>query len=474
MSDQEGASASEQPALETSFSGRTIKPGDLVAGTIVKITGSVAFVDFGARSQGYIQLSELRGPDGELQVQDGDTVQAEVVSTRSGVELSYRKARDSQVLNALRDAWKSQTPVDGRIVGVNKGGFEVRVEGIRAFCPATHLTGRQLSEPAREVGNTYAFRITEFSETKGLVVSRKDVLEAERRHAREVLTERIKVGERLQGTVTHLKDFGAFVDIGEGVEGMIHVSEISHARVNHPSDALKVGEAVEVEVLRVEPQKGRVALSMKALESNPFRDYVREKKVGDTVTGTVDRLQDFGAFVKLAEGVDGLLHISGISATERVENPADVLAVGQALELVIEKIDRERERIGLLTPEVAEAKKPVDISVKVGDIVKGPVTRVEKYGVFIEIADRLVGLCPNPEMATDRNADHRRMFPIGTELEVKVVEVDRHKGRVRLSRKALLNADEEKAMADYKRKQKEEVPKALGTFGDLLKDFLNK
>ena len=474
MSERDNAQKPAGDALETSFSGRTLRPGDIVTGTIVKITGSVAFVDFGARTQGYIQLAELRDAEGELTFTDGDELTAEVMSTRSGIELSYRRARDTQVIERLREAWKTQAPVEGRIVAVNKGGFEIRVEGIRAFCPSSQLADRFIQEPAREVGKSYDFRITEFGEGKSLVLSRRAVLEERRTHAREVLDERIRVGERLQGKVTQLTNFGAFVDLGEGVLGMIHVSEISRERVNHPQDKLSVGDAVEVEVIRVEAEKGRVALSMRALESDPFGDFVANLKIGQAVTGTIDRLQPFGAFVKLAPGVDGLVHVSGISATERVEDPADKFAVGDEVALVVEKIDRDRQRIGLVTPEVFEARKPVEIPFKVGDVVTGKVTRHEQYGVFVELAERIVGLCLLGESATERNADLRRVLPVGMDIEVKVVEVDRERGRVRVSRKAVLQGDDERSMSDYRKKQKEEVPQSLGTFGDLLKNFLKK
>lgn len=455
--------------MPTSFSGRNPKVGDLVSGKIVKITGNVAFVDYGARSEGYIELGELKDAEGNLAFGEGDAIEAAVVNVRGAVQLSARQAQAGKIKQELQAAWKAQTPVEGRIVAVNKGGFEVRVQGIRAFCPLSQIAEHFLREPAREVGKTYSFIITEFADGKSLVVSRRPLLEAEKKAMRETLNERIKVGERLQGKVTQVKDFGAFVQLEEGVEGLIHVSEISHERVGHPRERFNVGDAVDVEVIKIDAARGRVGLSTKALEDNPWKTYVQGIKVGDTVTGTVDRLQDFGAFVKLAEGVDGLLHVSGIS-TDRIGHPSEVLSEGQELELVVEKIERDRQRIGLVSPAVAERRKPVDITVKQGDIVKGKVQKVERFGVFLELEGGAVGLIPNGEMDTDRGADHLRMFPVGTELEVAVQDVDKKKGRIRLSRKALKTAVERKAIADYKKR--ENAPQSLGSFGDLLKDFL--
>ena len=460
----------QEPAreLQTSFSGRTVSPGDRVRGTIVKITGAVAFVDFGYTSQGYIQLAELRDAEGNLDVGEGSEVEAEVVSTRSGVELSARKAQEGAVLEGLHAAWKSQTPVDGRIVATNKGGFEIRVSGVRAFCPASQLAERFIREPAREVGKTYSFLITEYGEGKSLVVSRRALLE----ESRQQINDRVKVGEHLQGRVTQLQDFGAFIDIGGGVEGLVHVSEISHGRVAHPREKLTVGDAVEVKVIKVDADKGRVGLSIKALEGSPFADFVATVEVGQVIEGTVDRVQPFGAFVRIAPGVDGLLHVSAIKADERIEEATGHVKEGEVMQLVVQRIEKDRERVALCTPEVWEARKPAEIPFKVGDTLKGTVTKHERFGVFVQLAPKIIGLCPNPEMATERGANHGQMFPVGSEFDVKVLEIDAQRGRIRVSRKALIHTDEDDYREWRKSQKTEEKTQSLGTFGDLLKDFL--
>ncbi len=472
MSEQNQNESAEKAPLETSYGGRTPKEGDIVIGRLVKVTESVAFVDFGGRSQGYIRVAEIKDESGNLVVNEGDEITAKILSARGAIELSYKQAQQGQAVNALRESWKAQVPVSGRIVNVNKGGYEVRINGVRAFCPNSQLATHFIQEPAREVGNEYEFMVTEFGDGKSIVVSRRVLIENQRAALRDTLNDRIRVGDRLQGTVTRLQDFGAFVDLGDGIEGLVHVSEISHERVNTPAEKLNVGEAIEVEVIRVEADKGRVGLSMRRLQSDPWTDFVAAHPVGSTLTGNVVRLQDFGAFVAVAPGIEGLLHVSGISAETRINHPQEVLTGGQELEVVIEKIDVERRRVGLLTPEVAEARKPVEMNAKVGDVVKGLVTRVEKYGVFLEFEPKVVGLIPNAEMATTRGADHRRMFPVGTELEVKILEVEKNRNRIRLSRKALQDNDEEEAMREYR--EKHASPNSLGSFGDLLKDFLQE
>ena len=460
--------------LQTSFAGRTVAPGDMVVGRIVKIAGSVAFVNYGARNEGYIELGELRGEDGELVADVGSDVEAQVIETRGAVRLSYRKAQVNKVRDALRDAWKNQLPVKGRIIGINKGGFEVRVEGVRAFCPQSQVADRPPREPARLVGNEYDFMITEFAEKKSLVVSRRAFMERSKAALKESLATTYRAGDRLQGRVTQLRDFGAFVEIAEGIEGLIHVSEISHQHIKHPNERLAVGDAVEVEVKAVDVERGRVGLSMKALESDPVTEFLDGVQIGAELKGSVVRLQEFGAFVNIAPGVDGLLHVSGISAERRIEHPSQVYTVGESVTVVVEKVDRKTRKVGLVTPEVAEARKPVDVSFKVGDILKGPVKRVEPFGVFIELVGNVVGLCPNAEMATDRGTDHRRMFPVGTELEVKVLEIDKKRNRIRVSRKALIHHDEHTAFDDYKKEQSATGGTGLGTLGDLFGDLLKK
>ncbi|MBV70104.1 MAG: hypothetical protein CMH52_02055 [Myxococcales bacterium] len=463
-------SENQSKDLQTSFSARVHRKGDIVTGSIVKITDSVAFLDYGARSEGYIRLTELKDQAGQLLVRKGDTVNAVIVSAQGAVELSYKAAQANQALAKLGTSWKSQTPVQGKITGVNKGGYEVRIDGARAFCPASQLAFGFIDEPAREVGKTYEFLVTEFDGGKSIVVSRKLLLENRKKEAQSVMGERLKVGDRLQGKVTEIRDFGAFVDLGDSIEGMVHVSEISHQRVNHPNEKLSVGEAIDIEVIRIDINKAQVALSMRRLEADPWADFANENESGKALSGLVSSLETFGAFVTLAPGVEGLLHVSAISAEKRLNHPSDVLQAGQDVDVVIEKIDRDRRRISLVTPEVAEKRKPVVITVKQGQIIKGPVVRVERFGVFIEVEPNVQGVIPNAEMNTQRGADHRRLFPIGTELEAKIVELDQKRGRIRLSRRALEEHDEQEALAEYAKTQ--ESPNSLGSFGDLLKDFL--
>lgn len=477
MSEPEQPTAPADAAVNAGFAGRTVRVGDIVAGRIVKITGNVAFVDYGARSEGYIELGELRNEDGSLSVEEGLELEAEVVATRGAVRLSTKKAQAAKALGAIQDAWKNQTPIEGKIVGVNKGGYEIRLDGVRAFCPNSQLAERFIREPSREVGKTYTFIISEYGKGKSIVVTRRPLLGQEKeREARVVadIGDRVNIGDIRQARVTRLQPFGAFCDIGEGLEGLIHVSEISHERIEHPREKINEGDAIDVKVIKLDPAKGRIGLSIKALSEDPWTAYANTLKIGQPLSGKVERLQPFGAFVNIAPGIDGLMHVSVIT-TNRIEHPGEALNVGDDIDVVVEKIDRERKRISLMSAAVAEERKPVDITFKVGDKVTGKVHKIEAFGVFLEV-DGVVGLIPNAEMDTERGADHGRMFPVGTELEVKVLNIEksgRGGPKIRLSRKALKFHDEEVAIREYRQKQRQESS-SLGTFGDLLKDFLKK
>lgn len=473
---EEAPKPAHQRVSEASLSARTPKVGDTVEGRIVKITGNVAFVDYGGKSEGYIELSEIRDESGNLAMNEGDSLSAEVIDVRGAVRLSRRRIVANAGREVVEEAFKAGKPIEGTVTGINKGGYEVRVNGMRAFCPASQIAEHFVKDQTRMVNQTFEFLITDFENGRNLVVSRRKLLEkskeARKAQVQAELEHRIKVGDHLQGRVTEIKDYGAFVELGGGIEGMIHVSEISHERVGHPREKLNKGDAVEVKVIRVEPSRGRVALSIKALQGDPWTTFAKGLEKGQTLSGEVVRMQPFGAFVRLAPGVDGLLHVSAIKASERVNHPNEHLKEGETIEVQVEKVELGKKRIGLCTPEVYKARHTPIEGVEVGGNVKGKVTKIEKFGVFLEIKEGVVGLIPNVEMGTDRGTDHSKRFPVGTEIEVKVLEVDMARKRIRLSRKALTDDSERGAYLEYKKSQKQEAPKSLGTFGDLLKAHL--
>ncbi len=395
--------------------------------------------------------------------------------TRAEARLKLAKAREEH-----RRVW-------GLVYGFNRGGFDVLVEGVRAFCPVSGITLEHIEDPETLLGWRLEFSVQQAkSGHQGIVVSRRSILEREARKKAKEIRRSLQAGQTIQGRVTQVRDFGLFVDIGGGVEGLVHMSEVSWDRAVRPLDAAKPGDEIEVRVLRVsEPQgrkdrDGRIALSMKALTPDPWEANLEGLEEGQARKGKVTRTAEFGAFVELAPGVEGLLHVTELGrdlkhANERIKEGEDVF-------VIVERLDRRARRISLSKMSEQEAKlfeeggletsagKPI----RPGSNAKVRVDRVESAGLYVQIEGvigrRGRGFIPNSEMMTERGTDHRKKFPPGTELDVKVIGVDRD-GGLRLSRKAHHQDEERRAVQDYR---KEAASKGFGTFGDLLKKKLGK
>lgn len=343
------------------------KVGDKVCGTVVSIQSDGVFIDLGAKTEGIIELRELTDNDGNLSVQIGDSIEISVSGKDEDTGtlfLGTRHARHVRGSAGLRQAFEEQIPVEGRVSGVIKGGVEVEISGERAFCPASQIDIRYIDDLESFVGEKLSFRITKFAGGKSsdLVVSRRVLLEEEQRALATETRTRLEVGAVMKGTVSSIKDFGAFVDLG-GVEGMVHISELSFSRVEHPHDVLTVGQPLEVSVLGIEktdnpkhPEK--ISLSIRALEKDPWQDVQNQFPAGTLVPGKVIRIKAFGAFVELAPGVDGLVHISELGAERRITHPQEVVSVGDKVVATILSVDMEKHRIALsLNTEQSSEKR---------------------------------------------------------------------------------------------------------------------
>ena len=332
------------------------KVGEMVRGTIVSIGDDFAFIDLGGKTEGRMEVSVLRNPEGELTAAVGDAVEAAVTGKDpdSGfLLLGSQHGHKYHGLEEVRQAYSQGLPVSGQVTGSIKGGVEVQIAGMRAFCPASQIDIRFVEDLSEFIGQKLDFRVTKIEGGRhpNLVVSRRAILEEEQRIRAEQTRANLKEGAILPGTVTTLKEYGAFVDIG-GIEGMIHISELAFGHIKHPSEVLHPGQAVEVAVLRIEAAtdgKGRpkIALSIRALSRDPWADAAESFPVGTRVRGTVSRLQPFGAFIELAAGVDGLVHISELGAGRRVNHPSEVLTIGDSVEATVLGVDLERKRISL-------------------------------------------------------------------------------------------------------------------------------
>jgi small subunit ribosomal protein S1 len=472
---------------------RRVRVGEKVTGTIFQLGADTAFVSLGGRSEAMIELRELKDEEGILRLGVGDSIEAYVLEAGArGILLTRTLSKGSASLAMLAEARNSGVPVEGLVLAVNKGGFEVAVGEARAFVPMSQMDIRFFDKPDQFIGERLKFRVTELRERK-VVLSRRALLEEEQKALAAQTRAGLDVGKILRGRVTAVRDFGAFVDLG-GVEGLVPLAELSHARVGRASDMCKVGDEVEVEVLRIEPpqlnspdkakHKERITLSMRARQEDPWQAAASTIHDGDRLTGKVVRLQPFGAFVELRPGVDGLIHISALS-DRRIAHPREVVSVGDEVTVQVEKVDPAEKRVGLrlvrdgevigagksaerqedqaATPRAAPLPRP-----KVGEVVTGQIDRIEPYGVFLVFPGGR-GLIPASETGTERGTDLRRHYTLGQELKVAIVDVDAT-GKVRLSIPAAQRMEERAEMEAWKRKQPAgSGGKGFGTLGDLLK-----
>ena len=334
--------------FEASIQAKRIEKGQTIEGTIVGIGAEVAFVNVGGKGEAVIELAELKDDEGVLEVAVGDRLQAVVVSTEGGLTLSRRLARGAATDRQLEDAFRAGLPVEGKIERDVKGGYEVRIGRQRAFCPFSQIDIVRTTDPAQHVGRVYTFRIIEYKEGgRNLIVSRRALLEEEQRANAVEVRRSIAVGAVLTGRVTSVRDFGAFVDLGAGVQGLLHVSEMGWSRALDASQMVTPGEEITVQVLRVDDATQKIALGVKQLSADPWSTVQATYEVGQVCTGRVTRLTDFGAFVELEPGVEGLAHASTFAATGHSKGWSRSVAVGMTAPFEILSLDLEKKRIGV-------------------------------------------------------------------------------------------------------------------------------
>ncbi len=457
-----------------------VEQGMIITGSLVAVSGEWAFVDLGGKTEGLLAVSEIKDKEGNLTVGIGEAVEAFVVSTRGGeVKLSKSLSQSIRDYESLRDVYEGRLPVDGRVVGTNKGGYEVMVAGRRAFCPVSQMDTAFTEDPEVHVGKTYSFRITQMDgKGKRVVLSRAAILREEQQRRREELRDQLEVGAILNGEVKSVQDYGAFVDIG-GIEGLCHVSELSWRRVEHPSEIVSVGDHVEVKVLGIKKtEKGdRISLSLRASQPHPWVAVGTKFVVGETYDGKVTRLQPFGAFVEIGPGIEGLVHVSEMSWEKRINHPSELLEEGQEIRVYLKSIDEERQRIGLSIK--ALASDPWSDAAErygVGIAVKGTVEKIESFGIFLQIEGGITALIPGSETGVE-GGDMRRKFKPGQELSGTVLSIDPSARRMSVSLKSAAEAQNMAEVREYMKGQKAADgggKKGFGTLGDLFADRLKK
>jgi small subunit ribosomal protein S1 len=461
------------------------KPGKLRVGQklsarVAHLGGEVAFLDLGGKGEGIIDLRELRNDTGDLLVQVGESIEGYVLSLSEGNVVVTRSVPKGAGREVVQQALDSRIPIEGLITGQNKGGLEVDLGGLRGFVPASQVDLRFVEDQSQFVGQRLRFRVTEIRGGNA-ILSRRALLEEERAAQAAELRKSLEVGAQIEGTVTSVRDFGAFIDLG-GLEGLVHVSELSHMRVAHAQDVVKPGQRVKVQVLRIErDERGheKIALSLRALEQDPWNAARPQLKEGTRLQGKVARLQPFGAFVELFPGVDGLVHVSALS-DRHLQHPREVVKEGESIWVQVESIDDAQRRVALRRISEDEAQAPEAAKPEkqkrahVGDVVDATVDKCEAFGVFVHW-DGGKGLVPNPELGTPRGSDNKKTVPPGTQFKAQIIEID-DRGRYRLSRTAAQRAEGVSDYREYQRQMNKKMPpgKGFGTLGDLLRAKLEQ
>lgn len=423
--------------LEMGMAQAEFKVGDRVRGTIVAISSDVVFVDVGTKSEASIEKRELMR-DGEMTVAVGDDLEAQVVGIdHEGVRLSMGALKAQQLSSMLEEAASSSLPVEGKVVGYNDGGLEVRLGGRRAFCPKSQIDRGFTEDLASWVGQDLRCVITRFDPTgRHMVVSRRTLLEREAKEMAAETRERLEEGAIVEGIARKITDFGVFVDLG-GLDGLVHISELSWSRVAHPHDVVQAGQAMRVKVLKIDAERDRISLSLKQAQDKPEGALSRtDLSEGSILDGRVTRVMDFGAFVEIAPGIEGLVHVTELDWTKRIEHPSEVLQEGQEIQVLLMEIDHRKRRYSLSLKRVAgdpwaDALKDIHV----GQMIEVTVEKAADFGVFCTVAEGITGLMPNSHTNLPRGANIRRKFYKGVKTQVRVIAIDKRARKITLSKR---------------------------------------
>ena len=428
--------------LAESFSESTSVEGSVVKGKIIAIEAEHAIIDVGLKSEGRIPLKEFTAPgqDPELQVGDDVEVYVERMEDKDGQALlSREKARREEAWVILERAFEAQERVTGVIFGRVKGGFTVDLSGATAFLPGSQVDIRPINDVNALMGAPQPFQILKIDRRRGnIVVSRRAVLEESRAEARSELVSNLVEGQKLKGVVKNITDYGAFVDLG-GVDGLLHVTDIAWRRINHPSEALTVGQTVDVQVIRFNEETQRISLGMKQLQSDPWENAMEKFKTGIRLNGRVTNITDYGAFVELDDGVEGLVHVSEMSWTKKNVHPGKIVSTSQEVEVVVLEVDLTKRRISLGLKQATDNPwEAFDTNNNIGDVIEGEINNITEFGLFVGLTDDIDGLVHLSDISWSSSGEEvLEKFKKGDNIEAKILDIDLEKERISLGIKQL-------------------------------------
>jgi small subunit ribosomal protein S1 len=430
---------------------KTPQQGELLRGTIVSISGEDAYISYGGPSEAVMDAGELEGLD------IGDQIEATVVKAGSEIRVSRKMIKGRASLDQLRQAFESRLPVEGKVTGRNKGGFEVNISGLRAFCPLSQIALGKIENPDTFVNQTIEFRVTELSDDgRRIVVSRAALLKEAAADRAAETRGRIVPGAELTGRVKTLTPFGAFVDLG-GIDGLLHVSEMSRRRVTDPKEVVSIGQDVRVKVIKIENDGKRISLSMKDQEPDPWHDVAERYVPGTEFTGRIVRSTDFGYFVEVEPGVDGLVHVSQLPHGIK---PGDAeVQIGTSVQGWVREVDASKKRLSLSLRAVA-INDPWETATQrysIGRVVEGTVDHGAAPGIFVELEPGLTGLIPNSEISAPQGTEPSQAHVPGEKLMVRIMSIDPSRKRISLSHEAAKAAAEREEYTKFMDERNDEA-----------------
>jgi len=427
--------------LDKNLSTVTMKPGSLLTGIVIDILDSHVIVHVGLKSEAAIAIQEFVNEKGEIDLKVGDEVQLLLEAIEDGhgnTRVSREKAIKQEVWKRIEDCLKGESTLNGLITGQVKGGMTVDIQGIKAFLPGSLAEATPTKDLDHLEGRYEEFKVIKLDKEKNnVVLSRRAVLEEVNSEEREKLLSNLTEGQEIQGVVKNLTDYGAFVDLG-GIDGLLHITDISWSRINHPSEALNIGEKIKVQVTKFDKDEGKVSLGMKQLSSDPWKGIENKFPLNTSVMAKVTNLTDYGFFAEIESGVEGLVHVSEIDWTNKNIHPSKVVELGHSLEVMILEVDEEKRRISLGVKQLTENPWQVFTHKhKEGDKIKGTIKSITDFGVFIGLEGNIDGLVHLSDVSWNDEEEAIRQLEKNQEIEAIVLSIDVERERISLGIKQL-------------------------------------
>ena len=428
--------------FEQSIANQRIRPGMILTGLVVAVGDDMVIVNVGLKSEAVIPLEQFKNERGEIEVKAGDSIEVALDAMEDGTgetRLSREKAKRARTWTRLEESFNKSEIVTGTITGRVKGGFTVEIDNVRAFLPGSLVDVRPVRDTAYLEGKSLEFKVIKLDQKRNnVVVSRRAVVEQEFSAERSALMDNLQEGTVLKGTVKNLTDYGAFVDLG-GIDGLLHITDMAWKRVKHPSEVVKVGDEIDVRILKFDRERSRVSLGLKQLGADPWENIARRYPPNTRVFGKVTNIADYGAFVEIEDGVEGLVHVSEMDWTNKNVNPAKVVHSGQEVEVMVLDVDEERRRISLGLKQCKQNPwKEFAENFNRGDKVSGQIKSITDFGVFIGLAGNIDGLVHLSDLSWDVAGEEAvRNYQKGQQVEAMVLSIDPERERISLGIKQL-------------------------------------